>query len=113
MEKKNKGSAVIEMSLIMPILLGSIYLYIMFFLFLVEYGKEMEYMVEHMYEIGSTENGRSEQTKDGISKRTEGKVRIYRIEEQGDLFDLYLEMRKDENDAIENIRRWQLVTSVF
>ena len=113
MGKKNRGSAVIEMSLLMPILLGCIYLYIMLFLFLLESGKGMEYMVENIYEVGNTENDTSEHFNDMVSERTEGNVKIYRIEEKGELFDLYLEMRRDENDAVENIRRWQLVTSVF
>ena len=113
MGKKNKGSAVIEISLLMPILLGCIYLYIMLFLFLLESGKGMEYMVENMYEVGNTEKDTSEYFNDTVSERTEGNVKIYRIEEKGELFDLYLEMRRDENDAVENIRRWQLVTSVF
>lgn len=113
MGKKNRGSAVIEMSLLMPILLGCIYLYIMLFLFLLESGKGMEYMVENMYEVGNTEKDTSEYFNDMVSERTEGNVKIYRIEEKGELFDLYLEMRRDENDAVENIRRWQLVTSIF
>ena len=48
MGKKNRGSAVIEMSLLMPIFLGCIYLYIMLFLFLLESGKGLEYMVENI-----------------------------------------------------------------
>lgn len=113
MGKKNKGSAVIEMSLLMPILLGCIYLYIMLFLFLLKSGKEMEYMAQNMYEASNVGKENSGQWKEALSERTEGKVRIYRIEEKGELFELYLEMRKDENDAVENIRRWQLVTGVF
>ena len=113
MGKKNRGSAVIEMSLLMPILLGCIYLYIMLFLFLLESGKGMEYMVENMYETGNVKEDASEKLKETLSKRTQGNVKIFWLEEKGKLFDIYLEMRKDENDAVENIRRWQLVTSVF
>lgn len=76
-------------------------------------GKKMEQIVNSMYveESASEESFQSQEER--ISIRTEGKVKIFWIKEQGEFFDIQLEMRKDENNAVENIRRWQLVTNLF
>lgn len=113
MGKKNKGSAIIETTLLIPVFLGCIYFYIMLFLFFMESGKRMEQMAECMYTTQTVENRNSEERKANMSTRTEGKVKIFWIKENGNLFDIQLELRKDENNAVENIRRWQLVTSLF
>lgn len=113
MRKKNKGSAVIETTLLIPVFLGCIYFYIMLFLFFVDSGKRMEQIAASMYKVQTAQNGNSEEWEEDILIRTEGKMKIYRIEEEDGLFDIQLELRKDQNNAVENIRRWQLVTGLF
>ena len=110
MKRKNKGSAVIEITLLMPIFLGCIYFYIMLLMFLMASGKRMEKMAENMYMAENMEMTDSEKD---ISVRTEGKVKIFQMEEKGKLFDIHVEMRKQEDNEMENIRRWQLVTDLF
>ncbi len=113
MKKSNKGSAVIEITLLMPILLGCIYFYIMLFLFLIDSGNRMEKIAEFMYVTQDMENKGLKTLNEDIHVRTEGKVKIFWIEEKGKLFDIQMEMRKGKDNAVENIRRWQLVTSLF
>lgn len=113
MKKKNKGSAVIEVTLLMPILLGCIYFYIMLFLFLMDSGNRMEKIAEFMYVTQDMKNKDFGTLNDDIRVRTEGKVKIFWIEEKGRLFDIQMELRRGEGNEVENIRRWQLVTSLF
>lgn len=104
--EKNKGSAVIEMTLLMPILLGCIYFYIMLFLFFVQSGKRMAEIADCIYEENIEET-------EEVMMRTEGNVKIGKVEEEGKLFRIHIELRKDKNDPVKNIRRWQLVGDVF
>ncbi len=106
--RRNCGSAVIEITLLMPAFLGCIYLYIMLFLFFIDSGKRMEQLAECIYT--TKQESVLEQS---IVIRTEGNLKIGRIEAQDEPFVIQLELRKDENDPVKNIRRWQLVADVF
>lgn len=109
----NKGSTVIEMSLLMPVFLGCIYLYIMLFLFFIEAGKRMDRMSDYIYTSKEIKYEEKETLSNNMQLRREGKIEIVRVEEQGKLFVLRLELRKGENDPAHNLRRWQLVTDTF
>ncbi|MCM1179662.1 MAG: hypothetical protein NC347_05365 [Clostridium sp.] len=100
----NRGSALIEMTLLIPILLGCIYFYIMLFLFLTETAGDMYGMAEYLYESERT----NESVAGTVSKS--GNTEIISIKSTGKLFEIRAELRRDASDAIENIRRWQLVT---
>lgn len=101
---RNSGSAIIEITLLIPVFLGCIYLYIMLFLFLVDSTREMSSLAENLY---ATEELKKE---NDVKINKKGKTKIISIDKTGKLFRLQLEMRKNDSDAIENIRRWQLVT---
>lgn len=101
----NRGSTIIEMTLLIPVFLGCIYFYIMFFLFLTEAAKDMNEMAGCLYESGSTEKNSVE---GNISKN--GSTEIIKMQSSGKLFEIRLELRKDAGDVIENIRRWQFAT---
>lgn len=111
--RKNCGSAVIELTMLMPVLLGCIYLYIMLFLFFVKSGKGMEELADCIYRIQTNSDRESEESGNGILVRTQGKVKTAKMEQQGNLFTIRIELRKDENNPVENLRRWQLVTDKF
>lgn len=100
----NRGSAIIEMTLLIPILLGCIYFYIMLFLFLTETAGDMYRMAEYLYE-----SERTNENVAGIVSKS-GNTEIISIKSTGKLFEIRAELRRDASDAIENIRRWQLVT---
>ena len=109
--KKNRGSAVIEFTLLTPILFGCIYLYIVWFLFLIESGKRMEQLTEYIYQTEVAQDQHS--SSEGIQFRKEGNTKEAGIDEQEGLFHIRLTIRKDENDPVKNIRRWQFVTDIF
>lgn len=100
----NSGSAIIEITLLIPVFLGCIYLYIMLFLFLIDSTKEMSNLAENLY---TTQDSKEENDK-SVNKK--GKTKSISVDKTGKLFHLQLEMKKNDSDAIENIRRWQLVT---
>lgn len=111
--RRNRGSAVIEFTLLTPIFLGCIYFYIMLFLFFIGNGKKMEEISNYAYVAEERKQEYGEGILGNVQIQKEGKLRVIRVEEQGKLFILRLEIRTDENDPVENLRRWQIVTDTF
>jgi hypothetical protein len=103
--RANRGSSIIEISLLIPIFMGCIYLYIMLFLFFMESSKQMCAMSESIY------SQESASLQSGFSLKTEGKMQVIRVKETGKLFEIEMELGRDGSEPLENIRRWQLVTS--
>lgn len=112
-KKRNRGSTVIEMSLLIPVFLGCIYFYIMLFLFFTGAAKKMEEVSEYAYMSVSTKTEQQKVLSDNARVQREGKIRVIKVEEQGKLFTFQMEFRKDENDPVQNLRRWQLVSDTF
>lgn len=109
----NCGSAIIEMTFLIPVLLGIIYFYIMFFLFLMESAKYKEWIVESLYSVqGDASTGVG--GRDGLLPvNKQGTTISVYIDEETELFDIRLEMHRKEDSAVENIRRWQLATDML
>ena len=106
----NRGSAVIEMTLIMPVLLVVFYLYISIFLFYVQSGKSMKDMAEVLYCTEEIEN----YTYEGdFTVRENGNTKSVCIKESEALFELNLELRRNDDSVVEKIRRWQLATDTI
>lgn len=101
----NQGRTVIEITLLIPVFFGCIYLYIMLFLFLMESTKQMDNICEGLYH---TENTKMESQSGKITFHMKGKTYTGAIYETGKLFTIDLQLSRDSSDAIENIRRWQL-----
>lgn len=103
-KKKHCGSAVIEITLLIPIFLGCIYFYIMMFLNLVQTTKQFYHLAENLYETGNVlETGES-------GKVVKGNTETVTFYEKDSFFEIRIQMSKNNSDAIENIRRWQLAT---
>ena len=111
--KRNRGSTVIEMSLLIPVFLGCIYFYIMLFLFFTQAAKKTEEIYEYAYMSESTKTEQQKVLPDNVRVQREGKIRVIKLEEQGKLFTFKTEFRRDENDPVQNLRRWQLVSDTF
>lgn len=110
--KKNKGSAIIEMTLLIPVFLGCVFLYIMFFLFFIETGREMYYLSERIYakEVEENNNFTDNSFKE-IYVYTQGSTKIANINREDTWFSFHLELRKDESDPVINLRRWQMIAN--
>ena len=111
--KHNKGSSIIEISMLIPICLTCIYLYVMLFLFFTKAAKNMEQISEYSYRSDTADGKIEEKEPKNLQICREGKTQKVWMEEQDKLFVLHLELRRDMNDPAENIRRWQLVTSTI
>lgn len=90
--KKNCGSAVIEMTLLISIFLGLICLYIFFFLYEMQYATQMEKAIEKLYENDFSSTKVQEQCMD-----------------VSNWFEIQFELQKSKDDFQERIRRWQLL----
>ncbi len=108
---KNRGAAIVEMTLLIPILLGIIYLYIMLFLFLVQSGKYMAAMADTLY---SRNNSTREHTQNiNLSCSTQGTKESVFLHEGLGGFDIELEMHRKEDNAVKNIRRWKIAADTL
>lgn len=116
--KQNRGSAVIEMTLLMPVFLGCIYFYIMFFLFLFDSSNQLQQMAEVLYQDRTAEDetaiGQTEDMVEARVLRKEGEVLIIELKKEGKLFDTELELRRaDDEDVVKKLRRWQFAADLF
>lgn len=113
MQERNKGSAIMEVTLLIPVFLGCIYFFIMFFLFLINSGKKMSYLCEELYSVEITDAERNlHEAKCGDIKKEGTVLKIY-YKEQGKWFDYDLLLKRNGNDKVKNIRRWQLAAGML
>ena len=110
-KRKNKGSIVIEATLLMPIFLGIIYFYILFILFAIETGNYMESMIEYRYESETKSDIRNAET--GMRIIEKGDTRMIRMEDTEKLFKIQLELKGYTGNPVEKLRRWQLAVSTI
>ncbi len=111
--KRNRGSTVVEFSLLTPVFFGCIYLYIMLFLFLHQSGRDMDLMTQKMYQSEQCGVQQEETLLSKSKMQQEGEKEKWILDEQEGLFDLHIEMRKDTNDPVKNIRRWKLLADLL
>lgn len=110
-ERKNNGSAVIEATLLIPIFLGIVFFYIFFVLFEIETGNCVESMVEYKYNIKTKSDIKNAAS--GISIIDQGNTRIIQMEKTGQFFNVQLELKGNNGNPAEKIRRWQLAVSTI
>lgn len=101
MQRKNRGSVVIEMTLWIPLFLGIFYLYIISFLYYIRMAKAMDTLAQTAY-------GQQE-TMLQIRQEIKGKTKQF-VYEETDEMGMKIWLCTDTNDPVENIRRWQLAT---
>lgn len=107
-QRNNKGSAIIEMTLLISILLGIIYLYISLFVFMIETGKEMNGMVECMYSLDNSQTNAGVSNNSNGSISQQGNIICARVNQISGMFLMDLELRRYSDSAVKNIRRWKL-----
>lgn len=104
----NKGSAIIEITLLIPVFLGCIFFFIMYFMFLINSGKQMSYMCEQLYDVKIAYLEENSGKTQYCNIKKEGTVLKIYYKEQGKWFDYSLLFKRNGNDKVKNIRRWQL-----
>lgn len=112
-KKRNQGSAIIEMTLLIPIFIGCIIMFIMLFLFLMDAGRKQYILCETLYSVDVTDGKADLPGTDLGSLKKEGTVLKIIYQEQGKGLQYHLSMRRNGNDPVKNIRRWQLAADLF
>ena len=108
--KKNIGSTTIELTLLMPVFLGCVFLYIMVFLFFIEIGSGMYQLSEYMYaKEGEESNIFVNDLMEGVQIHVQGGTKIAEINREDTWFSLHLMLQKDDSNPVENLRRWQMI----
>lgn len=102
LKKKNRGSATIEMTLLIPICIGCVYFYMMFFLFFVQVSKEMNIQARQLY---------SAEQMGEVEGKAHGKRKSSQCEVRNKMFEIQLEMTGNQEDPFQQIRRWQMIAS--
>jgi len=99
----NKGSAVIEMTILMPIFLGCVFMYILFFLFFIGNSKGMDETVEQLYRVDVTQISNLDK---GVNKQGEMLSASYHNNDKW--FDVNIQINRNGRNVLKSIRRWQL-----
>lgn len=102
-QRKNRGSIVVEMTLLMPVFLLCVFLYITAFLYYVEAAEQM-YLASAALYLTTDDAGENEVF---IYKR--GGTSIATAERSERYADVKVELRKDAGNPIQNLRRWQSI----
>lgn len=103
----NQGSATIEMTGILSVVLVVFYLYITLFLFYIHCAKDLSTMVESLYQ--HTEQQRNNDEEEFLIHTMGDKIIIYsRVTMQ--TLSKELELHRYNDSPVDNIRRWQLAT---
>lgn len=105
----NKGSVVIEMTLLIPIIIGCVYLYIIIFMFFIRQSEMFDIVSEKIYDNSINMEEIYGEEKSAITKDQKGSISTYTNKEQDNWFEYRVELRHMNQDPIKNLRRWQLV----
>lgn len=107
-QRKNDGSAIVEMTLLIPILLGLLYMYISLFLFMIETGRDMNYLAETLYSVEKSTQESNNTNYGNVKTYKQGSAYYITMRDVSGMFHIDLEMRRYGDFTVKNIRRWQL-----
>ena len=112
---KNKGSAVIEITLMIPVILGCIYFYIMSMLYLVEHGRVADKLSEELYDSisfgydsGAADDSVSDNDTIGIINKG-----VAEYEEDYENYTISVRLKVDDSNPVKSLRRWQLIADTI
>lgn len=105
-KKRNQGSAVVEMSMLTPVLFAIVYLSIFFFLFFIRSGNCMEELARYMYVKENDSNLERESMH--INEHNNGNIKKIWVQEEGKIFEIQLELRGNKTDPVSMVRRWKI-----
>lgn len=105
-QKKNQGSAIIEMTMMIPVYIGVFYLYILLFLFHIEVGFLFQDMIEYIYPTDIKCD--VQEKEDDVTITQQGNIKVVRMSNSNHIFQVQLVLKGNIDDPIEKIRRWQI-----
>ncbi|MDE6626282.1 MAG: hypothetical protein K2K56_07920 [Lachnospiraceae bacterium] len=108
--EKNRGSTIIEMTLLISVFMGVIFFYITFFLFLINSAGQMEQTAEYLYCANEERSHTGKPVNMQIQKQ--GDIETAWFEETDSRFLVYVKYKRWVKNPVENIRRWQLAVDL-
>ena len=134
-KNRNNGSTVIEMTLMIPVILGCIYFYIMSMLYLVEHGRVVDKLSEELYESISYENisvdADDSVYRNALDTSAMGDSEYDRVsvisaaatdcvnngvadyEEDYERYKISVKLKVDDCNPVKSLRRWQLIADTI
>lgn len=104
--ENNKGSAIIEMTFLIPVILGCVFMYVSFLIFFIGNSKGMEQAAEQVYMVDISN---SSSVNAGVKKQSEMLSSVYQNCDKW--FDVTININRNGRNVLKSIRRWQLATS--
>ena len=108
--QKNRGSIIIEMTLLISVFMGVIFFYITFFLFLINSAGQMEQTAEYLYCANEERSDTGKPVNMRIQKQ--GDIETAWFEETDSRFLVHVKYKRWVKNPVENIRRWQLAVDL-
>lgn len=99
----NRGSTTVELSLIAPIMVGIVYLYLLYFVSLIGWCQTEWKEVQQMYCVNE-----ELEVQDSNLEKTECEIKT-----QNGILGYRIIYRKTRDDIVKKIRRWQLEISTL
>ena len=101
----------VEMTLLIPIIIGVLFLYIQLFLYYIQTAEAIGGMVSELYS-SSEEKAESKERK-GVEIRKSGTALSISIKESKSGMDIEEKWSRYNDCVVENIRRWQFATETI
>ncbi len=98
MVSNNKGTITIEMTLLIPLILGIVYLYIMYLLFSFGLSKQMYEETEKLYHQELTDQKEVSLSENQLT------YNLFHVKN----YEITLKLKRDIENPVAYIRRWQL-----
>lgn len=99
---RNAGSAVVEITMLIPILMGCIYFYIVAMLFFVQQAKAAGHASDQLYLQEKTSGSSG-------NIYSSGNMKCIDITVEESKLMIKIEYKRDASDMVKNLRRWQFV----
>ncbi len=113
MSENNRGSAIIEITLLIPVIFFSVYFYIMSMLYITNNGKAADELSDQLY----AEEGDDSVNEVGIEttgeRQKQGNIEIIKCNDVFGNYNISFEFRKCADNPVKNLRRWQFVADTI
>ena len=114
MLKPNRGSAIIEVTMMVPIIFSCVYFYIMSMLFITRCGKIADELSTQLYTDQESRDYAAgvDEGVGGVRKK-QGNIEMITYEDVFKKYNINFELKRSADDPVKNLRRWQFVADTI
>lgn len=106
-KRKNRGNMIVEVTILMPVFLLCVVLYIYAFLYYVRIAEQTAFISEQLYTKGEVMTNNKQDCSVYIYQQ--GNTDVVTSQSQYRYTDIRVEMKKDAGNPVRNLRRWQSI----